>query len=136
MPQRRFEPGALREPAGDKIYARGEAYCREGNVSIIRIDTRCVLAQVGGTDYRCEIKGRGKRIDGECSCPAFEDRGFCKHLVATALTANAASPEADADGSATLDRIKRYLQERGTEGLIKLDGELEEPDAELSGQLA
>src|SRR5258708_5932068 len=110
MSQLRFDSDALRKLAGDKTFARGEAYFREGNVSIIRIETKRVLAQVAGTeDYRCELRGRGKRIGGECSCPAFEDRGFCKHLVATALTANAAAPGAEADGSATLERIRRHL---------------------------
>ena len=48
-----------------------------------------MLAQVAGTeDYRTELTGRGEDFDGECSCPAFEDWGFCKHMVATALAAN------------------------------------------------
>ena len=34
-------------------------------------------------------RGAARTIGGDCSCPAFEDRGFCKHMVATALAANA-----------------------------------------------
>src|SRR5207237_717047 len=104
--------------------------------TIIRLDAKHVLAQVAGTeDYRCELKGRGKRIDGECSCPAFEDRGFCKHLVATALTANAAAPDAESEGSATLDRIRRYLSEKGTDGLVELVVDIAERDSELFRKL-
>jgi uncharacterized Zn finger protein len=36
------------------------------------------VAQVAGTeDYRTELTGHGEDIDGECSCRAFEDWGFC-----------------------------------------------------------
>ncbi|HLY07133.1 MAG TPA: SWIM zinc finger family protein [Rhizomicrobium sp.] len=132
----RFDVGKLRELAGDKVFARGETYYRDGSVSIIRIDNSRVLSQVAGTeDYRCELAGRGKRIEGACSCPAFEGFGFCKHLVATALTANSASPEAEAEGSATLDRIKRHLREKGVERLVELVIELAEQDAELFRKL-
>ena len=33
--------------------------------------------------------GAGETIKGECNCPAFGHDGFCKHMVATALAANA-----------------------------------------------
>ena len=36
-------------------------------------------------DYTLELTGRGEAIDGECSCPAYEDSGSCKPLAATAL---------------------------------------------------
>ena len=48
-----------------------------------------MLAQVAGTeDYRVNLIGKGETIKGECTCPAFDDYGFCKHMVATALSAN------------------------------------------------
>jgi len=85
----RFDTDVLRELAGAKVFVRGEAYYRDGQVEILTVEPGRVLAQVTGTeDYRTELKGNGKDIDGECSCPAWEDWGFCKHMVATALTAN------------------------------------------------
>lgn len=36
------------------------------------------------------LQGRGESIQGRCTCPAYEDAGFCKHLVATGLVANSA----------------------------------------------
>ena len=81
----RFDLLTLRNLTGDTVFARGEAYHRDGQVAILSLDKGRVLAQVAGTDdYRTKITGRGKTIHGDCTCPAFEDRGFCKHLVATA----------------------------------------------------
>lgn len=88
----RFDPQALRELAGEAVFARGEAYHRGGQVELLSDDGRRVLARVLGTEvYRSELRGGGTEIDGTCSCPAFADHGFCKHLVATALAANAAA---------------------------------------------
>src|SRR5260221_2366897 len=82
----RFDVGALQELAGDKVFARGEEYYRDGQVQILSIEPSRVLAQVAGSDdYRTTLTGRSKTIDGHCSCPAFSDWGFCKHMVAVAL---------------------------------------------------
>ncbi len=99
--------------AGERSFARGKDYDRNGQVRIIGIEAQRVLAQVAGTDdYRTELRGRGKTIDGDCSCPAFEDRGFCKHMVAAALAANAAGDDAEAEGAGVLARIKDHLKAR------------------------
>src|SRR5947207_2612230 len=132
MSQLRFDSDALRKLAGDKTFARGEAYFREGSVSIIRIDTKRVLAQVSGTeDYRCVLSGRGTTIDGECSCPAFSDFGFCKHLVATGLAANAAGADAETDGSASCDRIRRHLKQKSVDALVQFIMVLAERNSDL-----
>jgi hypothetical protein len=47
---RRFDLDTLRSLAGEKAYARGEAYFREGHVQILAIGPKRVLAQVPGTD--------------------------------------------------------------------------------------
>ena len=78
----RFDIGTLCELAGDKVFARGQAYHEAGQVNILTHEPERVLAQVTGTeDYRTVLKGCGAKIEGECSCPAFEDWGFCKHMV-------------------------------------------------------
>src|SRR5665213_1505181 len=92
-PAPRFDPDVLRHLAGDAAYARGAAYAREDRVRIVSIGPAEVHAHVTGTEvYRATIEGDGRRIAGACDCPAFEDRGFCKHLVAVALTVNAMHP--------------------------------------------
>ena len=95
----RFDVDALRELAGVKVFARGADYYSDGHVEILAIEPGRVLARVAGTeDYRTELTGHGEDIDGECSCRAFEDWGFCKHLVATALAVNDFRVD-EADGS-------------------------------------
>jgi uncharacterized Zn finger protein len=111
----RFDIDVLRELAGKKVFARGEAYYRDGQVEILAVEPGRVLAQVTGTeDYRTELKGNGEDVDGERSCPAWEDWGFCKHMVATALAANdlrADQPYADVLGEAGLAEYRRLATE-------------------------
>jgi len=117
----RFDLGVLRDMAGDKVYARGEAYHRDGQVAILALEPERVLAQVTGTDeYRVELTGRGRTIDGACSCRAFADWGFCKHMVATALAANAARAEGETEGVGALARIRAHLKEQGTDALVAM----------------
>ena len=55
----------------------------------------------------------GQTVRGECTCPAFEDHGFCKHMVATALAANereGGGPNRTA--SSPLARIRAHLAAR------------------------
>ena len=86
----RFNVSTLEELAGAKVFARGQEYFRNGHVTIISIEKERVLADVAGTEnYRTLLTGRGKSFGGECSCPAFEDWGFCKHMAAVALAVNA-----------------------------------------------
>jgi tetratricopeptide (TPR) repeat protein len=132
----RFDLDALRSMAGAKSFANGEAYCRDGQVQILVIEPQRVLAQVAGTeDYRTELRGRGKKIGGECSCPAFEEWGFCKHMVATALAANALGADAEADGEGALSRIRRHLKEKGVDALVEMIVGLAERDPTLFRKL-
>jgi len=130
----RFDIDALRDLAGDKVFARGEAYCRGGQVQILVLEPGRVLAQVAGTeDYRTELTGRGKEIDGACSCPAFEDWGFCKHMVAAALAANAAGSDTEAEGA--LPRIRDHLKKKGVDALVEMIVNLAERDPALFRKL-
>lgn len=126
----RFDPAALRKRGGEKVYERGSAYHRRGLVRLMALGDERVLAKVEGTeDYRTIVTGAGARISGECSCPAFEDAGFCKHMVAVALAANEAKPSGALDDP--LPRIREHLRGRGVDGLIDMIVELAERDAEL-----
>ena len=117
----RFDAAALRTLAGDKVFARGETYFADGCVRILTINARQVLAEVEGTeDYRTRLSGSGEDIDGECSCPAFEDWGFCKHMVATALAANATGPDATVEGDDAIERIRSHLRQLGADVLADM----------------
>jgi uncharacterized Zn finger protein len=134
--QSRFDLRALRDLAGERSFARGTDYHRNGQVQLIAIEAQRILAQVAGTDdYRTELRGRGKTIDGNCSCPAFEDRGFCKHMVAAALAANAAGSDAEAEGAGVLARIKDHLKTRGVDALVGMIMDLAERDPALFRKL-
>ena len=85
----RFDIDAVKAFVGDKTFARGEAYWRDGRVTIIDLNAARVRAQVSGTEnHRTTVIGKGVDIGGDCSCPAFSDFGPCKHIAATALAAN------------------------------------------------
>ena len=132
--QHRFDVEAVRRLAGDKMFARGQAYHRNGQVELIAIEPQRIVALVTGSeDYRAELTGRGTNIDGECSCRAFGDRGFCKHLVATALAANDAGGSSEALGA--LDRIRRHLATKKIDTLVEMIVGLAERDTTLLREL-
>ncbi len=134
--QPRFDIDALRDLAGQASFARGQSYHRDGYVQLLAIEPARVLAQVAGTeDYRTVLVGHGATIDGECSCPAFEDRGFCKHMVAVAFAANAVGGGAEADGSGALSRIRDHLKKRGVDALVEMIVDLAERDLGLFRKL-
>lgn len=132
----RFDIDALRDLAGQASFTRGQSYHRDGNVQLLAIEPARVVARVAGTeDYRTVLVGHGARIDGECSCRAFEDRGFCKHMVAVALAANAMDGGAEANGAGALSRIRDHLKKRGVDALVEMIVDLAERDLSLFRKL-
>ena len=133
----RFDVDALRQRAGEKTFARGETYHRDGRVEILLLEPQRVLAEVAGEDdYRTTLTGRGKEFDGECDCPAFVEWGFCKHMVAVALTANAAAEDGrEPEGVATLARMRKHLKTKGVDALVELVMALAEQDRGLFRRL-
>jgi uncharacterized Zn finger protein len=104
----RFDIAALKRVAG-AAFARGEAYHRDGRVELLAVEPGRVLAEVSGSeDYHVRLVRKGEAFGGECACPAFEDFGFCKHMVATALAANQSAVEFVPDAGA-FGRIRAYL---------------------------
>ncbi len=127
----RFDVDTLRELAGKKVFERGQEYHEDGQVELLAIEPERVLARVAGSeDYRTELTGRGADIDGWCSCPAYVDWGFCKHLVAVGLAANSA-PDSEAAGGGALSRIRDHLKSQSIDFLADMIIELAEQDAKL-----
>jgi uncharacterized Zn finger protein len=132
----RFDVAALRDAAGDKVFARGAAYHEGGHVEIVTFDSARIVARVAGSEvYRCELVGAGKKFSGECSCRAFDEWGFCKHLVATALTANSLGSGALEQASSRFAKIREHLRAKGIEGLVEMVVGLAERDASLLKEL-
>ncbi len=77
--------------------------------------------------------GVAKEIGGTCSCPASEDWGFCKHMVAAALAANAAG--AEAEGAGALGRIRDHLRAKGVDALVEMLVNIAERDSALFRRL-
>jgi uncharacterized Zn finger protein len=92
-PAPRFDPQAIKNIAdlvGPKCFARGVAYAEQGQIGILAIAEDRVIAEAYGTEvYSVRLTGAKKRIAGTCTCPAFDDSGFCKHMVAAMLVTNA-----------------------------------------------
>ncbi len=134
--QPRFDIDALRKLAGAQAFARGKDYFAGGQVQLLAVELKRVLATVSGTeDYSVELTGRGEAMEGECSCPAFENSGFCKHMVAAALAANEAGGYAEAEGACTLSRIRAYLKAKGVDALVEMLVEMAERDPALFRKL-
>jgi uncharacterized Zn finger protein len=132
----RFDVDTLRDVAGQKSFARGVAYHEDGSVEIITFDSARVTARVVGSEvYRCELVGVGKSFSGHCTCRAFEDWGFCKHLVATSLTANALGPEALEQAANRFAKIREHLRAKGIDNLVEMVVGLAECDPSLLQEL-
>jgi uncharacterized Zn finger protein len=114
--------------AGEKVYARGEAYAANGHICLLSAGADGILAIAHGTlDYTVWIGGHGQAIEGRCTCPAYEDFGFCKHLVATALVANDAWADGDRPDDAIALIAKRVAMLEKTQ-LARLVVELAKSD--------
>ncbi|HEY8189700.1 MAG TPA: hypothetical protein VIF12_03390, partial [Micavibrio sp.] len=69
--------------------------------------------------YEAELKLANGKISGHCSCPADRDFGFCKHLVATALTVNDLKPGAE-NTKGRMELVRDYLLGLGKDDLAAL----------------
>lgn len=117
----RIDLAGLRAATGDKVFRRGEDYCANGAVDVLEVDDERVVARVFGSEvYRTELSLKAGRFAGECSCPAFESMGPCKHLVAVALTVEGLTVAEIVPGGGRLSRLRERLVALGSEGLADL----------------
>ncbi len=73
---------------GDKRARRALSYFEQGLAEIVSFEDGRALAIVTGETgalYSVEVRGDG---EGECNCPDFPLERTCKHIGATALTAD------------------------------------------------
>ena len=88
-----LSPGRLRELAGPKVYARGEAYHADGHVRLLEHTRDDAIGEVSGSQpYRVELRLAAGELAAGCTCPAMADHGFCKHAVALGLHLIGAPP--------------------------------------------
>jgi uncharacterized Zn finger protein len=68
----------------ERYRQRGREYFAQGMVELTGVTDSKVTAKCAGTRlYRTKIELKNGSLSGECSCPAFEDFGPCKHMAAT-----------------------------------------------------
>lgn len=131
----RFDPATLLATAGAKVFARGEGYANPGQISLLSIAPDRIIAEVIGSEtYGVRLTGSGTDMGGHCDCPAFEDAGFCKHIVAVALFVNE-SLEAGAKADTLVADIRTYLASFTKDGLVDYVASLAESLPQLFRRL-
>ncbi len=132
----RFDVEAFRLAAGDRVFARGQAYHRDGLVDILSVEPDRVVAEVHGSEsYHVELMSHAGAPSGDCSCPAFSNWDFCKHLVATALAVNAMTPGETGRAASRLEVIREHLRAEGADALVEMIMRLAERDPALRRDL-
>jgi hypothetical protein len=77
----------LREYAGATVFARGREYAHEGCAVLVRDGRTSTTWTVAGTHrYQVELDLEENELHANCTCPYAEEHGFCKHMVAAALS--------------------------------------------------
>ncbi|MBU3694622.1 MAG: hypothetical protein FGM40_07325 [Rhodocyclaceae bacterium] len=142
MIDRLISANSLKSLAGGAAFQRGEEYFSDGAVGQLRVQDGKVSAKVRGTEtYRVDLRGEGKQLVGDCTCPRAGDGYFCKHCVAVGLAylgeRESASAQ-DAGGKPTTRKrrdpwkdIRRYLENQPGESLVSLLLDLAQRDDRL-----
>ena len=114
----------------------GEDYHSGGAVQLLALEPDRVFATVSGTEnYTVTLTGGGFKFTGSRSCPAFAERGFCKHIVAVALAVNAAVLDEEPGGFSSLSRIRAYLRTKSADALAEMILDMAERDPVLFRKL-
>lgn len=128
--------------AGERSYARGEAYHADGLVGSLVVDRNTITAKVRGTHlYRVMLGAAGGDLDHDCTCPVGEDGEFCKHCVAVGLewiekgSAKKAPARKHTRPPVTMEDVRTYLGRQTKEVLVEWVMEQAVNDDRLRRQL-
>jgi len=131
----RFDIDALRSLSGEATFARGAAYHAASKVEILSSHAGRITAKVFGSEtYEASLEPGADYPAGDCSCRAFADAGWCKHLVAVALAANDQASQAPHSGG-PLDPVRDHLRSLDAEALVELVLEQARKDPALMRRL-
>ncbi len=132
----------LRRMAGERFFARGEAYHAHGLVGSLVENQSSITAKVRGTHlYRVMLGAAGGDLDYSCTCPVGEDGEFCKHCVAVGLawldtgSAGKIPPRKDARPVVTMEDVRIYLGRQTRDVLVEWIMEQAVNDDRLQRQL-
>ena len=124
----------------ETFMSRGTEYFYEGMVGISSITKDKVVADSIGTRlYKINLFfGKNGKLDGNCSCPAFQDYGPCKHMAATGLAVIAKNEGEDYEPNEEFScrkeeflEIKELLNKKSKEQLIDIILQMADEDPEL-----
>ncbi|WP_265034414.1 MULTISPECIES: SWIM zinc finger family protein [unclassified Wolbachia] len=74
----------IKDFINEPYFSRGEFYFNHRMVHIVSVSDFDVKSKVVGSGvYKVTLRRNGNSLNGECSCPAFENFGPCKHMAAT-----------------------------------------------------
>jgi uncharacterized Zn finger protein len=122
----------------ERYIERGRAYVEAGLLELTEVTPARVTARCAGTKvYRVTLTLKGKRLSGDCTCPAFDEFGPCKHMAATGLAVMAQANKGYTPGGIFLARkkavtaIERKLMRMSKAELIELIMDLVPDEADL-----
>lgn len=118
--------------AGERSYARGLAYFRNGAVvDLVRTRDALKARVQGSEEYRVALRAAGRSLEWSCSCPLGEEGEFCKHAVAAGL----AWLDGGRSSGDELDPLRSHLGSQSKENLIELVLEQASEDPQLRARL-
>jgi uncharacterized Zn finger protein len=121
----------VRRLAAEPYFSRGKEYFDDRLVDLLSVSSDSVKACVAGTQvYTVTLKRKDRIIEAICTCPAFDDFGPCKHLVAVGLAVlehhrNGYKPSHEfLERMRERQKIEKFLKSKNKKELIELIWEL------------
>jgi uncharacterized Zn finger protein len=111
----------LHDLAGERSFARGEAYFEDERVRGLVEFAAALAATVEGTeDYRVKLWADGDSLGYACDCPYADEGNFCKHCVAVGLAWLSEKQHGDGSGVIRLDDVSAFLSGQDKSRLVEM----------------
>lgn len=108
----------------ERYRERGMQILRDGMVELLQVTDHTVTAKcLGSRMYKIELELDDGKLVGDCTCPAFEDFGPCKHMAAVAHAVRQPSytpSEQYQDQKEEAERIENHLMEKSKSQLVSM----------------
>lgn len=119
----------------ERYRERGMQILRDGMVELLKItDTTASAKCLGTRMYRVELELDDGKLVGDCTCPAFDDFGPCKHMAAVAhavrQTGYAPSEEYEYEKEEA-ERLEKHLLSKKKPQLVSMIMQMIADDPEL-----
>lgn len=119
----------------ERYRERGMQILRDGMVELLKVtDTKATAKCLGTRMYKVELELDDGKLVGECTCPAFEDFGPCKHMAAVAHAVRQSGYEPSEqyeDEKEEAERIERHLMKKSKSQLVSMIMQVIYEDPEL-----